>query len=191
MPALPEQISETVKIENVVTSADLKCDLDLAALHEDLEDSQYNVEQFPGLIYRSIEPKVTILVFRSGKIVCTGSRAVKDSEKALDALLAQFDELGLEYTDPELTIQNIVGVGDIGSPLNLNAIAIGFGLENTEYEPEQFPGLVYRMEDKPTVALIFGSGKMVITGGKNPSDVEQGVSHVYQQLQEYSLLEDV
>jgi transcription initiation factor TFIID TATA-box-binding protein len=188
MPALPDQIRDTVKIENVVTSADIECDLDLAALHSDLAQSQYNVEQFPGLIYRSDDPKVTILVFRSGKIVCTGSQSLEGSKEALDDLLSQFDELGLEYTDPELTVQNIVGVADLGEALNLNAIAIGFGLEKTEYEPEQFPGLVYRMDEQPTVALIFGSGKMVITGGKNTDDVSAGVDHVYQTLHEYSLI---
>jgi len=188
MTVLPDQIVESIQIENVVTSADMECNLDLAALHEDLDQSQYNVEQFPGLIYRSDDPKVTILVFRSGKIVCTGSQSYEGSKKALDVLLGKFDALGLEYSTPELTVQNIVGVADLGEVLNLNAIAIGFGLEKTEYEPEQFPGLVYRMEDQPTVALMFGSGKMVITGGKETDHVRVGVEHVYEKLQEYSLI---
>lgn len=188
MSTLPDHLAETVKIENVVTSSDLGCDLDLDALSEDLPEAQYNVEQFPGLIYRASDPKVTILVFRSGKIVCTGSQAVGEAEQALNDLLDTFDEIGLEYSNPEATVQNIVGVADLEEPLNLNAIAIGLGLGNTEYEPEQFPGLVYRMEDHPTVALLFGSGKMVITGGKKTADVDSGVARVYEELEEYNLI---
>ncbi len=188
MSALPEQIKETVQIENVVTSSDLGCNLDLAALSKDLPKSQYNVEQFPGMIYRSEDPRVTILVFRSGKVVCTGSQSIDRTETALNGLLSQFDELGLEYDDPDITVQNIVGVANLDEPLNLNAIAIGFGLEQTEYEPEQFPGLVYRMNDHPTVALLFGSGKMVITGGKETDDVVSGVERVYTELQEFGLV---
>lgn len=188
MSTLPDEIEETVQIENVVTSSDLGCNLDLEALSLDLPKSQYNVEQFPGLIYRSTDPKVTILVFRSGKIVCTGSQSIEKTKEALAGLLDEFDELGLEYDDPEVNVQNIVGVANLDEPLNLNAIAIGFGLENTEYEPEQFPGLVYRMEDHPTVALLFGSGKMVITGGKETTDVTGGVEQVYGKLQEFSLI---
>lgn len=188
MSTLPEQIADTVHIENVVTSSDLGCNLDLAALNKDLPQAQYNVEQFPGLIYRSTDPKVTILVFRSGKVVCTGSQSIDRTKEALSDLLDTFDELGVQYDDPDVTVQNIVGVANLDEPLNLNAIAIGFGLEHTEYEPEQFPGLVYRMEDHPTVALLFGSGKMVITGGKDPADVTGGVERVYNELKEYSLI---
>ncbi len=188
MSTLPASIGDTIEVQNVVTSSDLQCDVDLDALSDDIPQSQYNVEQFPGLIYRSTDPKVTILLFRSGKIVCTGSQSLDRTEDALSGMLKELDDLWLEYSDPDIDVQNIVGVANLDKPLNLNAIAIGLGLENTEYEPEQFPGLVYRLEDHPTVVLLFGSGKMVITGGKSTADIETGVEHVYNELDNLALV---
>jgi transcription initiation factor TFIID TATA-box-binding protein len=91
--------------------------------------------------------------------------------------------------NPEIVVQNIVTSADLGRKLNLNAIAIGLGLENIEYEPEQFPGLVYRLEDPDVVALLFGSGKLVITGGKRPEDAEHAVDEIVTRLEELGLLE--
>jgi transcription initiation factor TFIID TATA-box-binding protein len=92
--------------------------------------------------------------------------------------------------DPEITVQNIVTSADLGRNLNLNAIAIGLGLENIEYEPEQFPGLVYRLEEPSVVALLFGSGKLVITGGKEPADAREAVDVIVSRLDDLGLLED-
>jgi transcription initiation factor TFIID TATA-box-binding protein len=86
-------------------------------------------------------------------------------------------------------VQNIVTSADLGRNLNLNAIAIGLGLENIEYEPEQFPGLVYRLDDPDVVALLFGSGKLVITGGKKPEDAEEAVDKIVSRLEELGLLD--
>lgn len=188
MESVPVSIKDSIKVENVVTSADLGKNLELEAVSEDIEQAKFNRDQFPGLIYRTVDPKATILVFRSGKIVCTGSTSYDESQTALAELQDRFDEIGIEYPELDGNIQNIVGVADLGDRLNLNAIAIGLGLERTEYEPEQFPGLIYRMDDLPTVGLLFGSGKMVITGGKHRDDVEKGVVHTYQQLQNLHLI---
>jgi transcription initiation factor TFIID TATA-box-binding protein len=91
--------------------------------------------------------------------------------------------------DPEITVQNIVTSADIGQSLNLNAIAIGLGLENIEYEPEQFPGLVYRIDDPDVVALLFGSGKLVVTGGKEPADATRAVERIVDRLTDLDLLD--
>ncbi|KAF5423795.1 MAG: transcription initiation factor TFIID TATA-box-binding protein, partial [Candidatus Methanomarinus sp.] len=97
--------------------------------------------------------------------------------------------LGVEVVeDPQITIQNIVASADLGTKLNLNAIAIGLGFENIEYEPEQFPGLVYRINSPKIVVLIFSSGKLVVTGGKSPNDCQRGVEIVREQLENMSLL---
>jgi transcription initiation factor TFIID TATA-box-binding protein len=89
---------------------------------------------------------------------------------------------------PEIKVQNIVASADIHSVLNLNAIASGLGLENIEYEPEQFPGLVYRLSDPKVVILLFGSGKLVVTGGKKPEDMVNAVDHIVKELGRLSLL---
>ncbi|MFB6308508.1 MAG: TATA-box-binding protein, partial [Haloarculaceae archaeon] len=91
--------------------------------------------------------------------------------------------------EPEIVVQNIVTSADLGRNLNLNAIAIGLGLENIEYEPEQFPGLVYRLDEPDVVALLFGSGKLVITGGKQPDDAKEAVDKIVSRLEELGLLE--
>ena len=98
-------------------------------------------------------------------------------------------KLGIPVIDePEVKVQNIVASADLGVDLNLNAIAIGLGLENIEYEPEQFPGLVYRLNNPRVVVLIFGSGKMVVTGGKNPDDAVRAVEKIAEELTTLGLM---
>ncbi|WP_417750581.1 TATA-box-binding protein [Salinibaculum rarum] len=177
-----------VTVENVVTSTSAGAELDLDALNNDLPQSEYNREQFPGLIYRSQDPKATTLIFRSGKIVCTGAKSLKDAKKALNQLFNQFDSLGLEYDEPEITVQNIVSSADLDKRLNLNAIAIGLGLESVEYEPEQFPGLVYRLDEPDVVTLLFGSGKLVITGASSRSEAKTALDELRTHLDEYGLV---
>ena len=182
-------LTETLSIENVVASTSLEQEVDLETLANDLDDVRYLPDQFPGLIYRTHDPKATSLLFRSGKIVCTGASSVDDVEDAIRQTFDTLQKLGIEVADdPEITVQNIVTCGDLGERLRLNAVAIGFGLENVEYEPEQFPGLVYRPEDENVVTLLFGSGKVVITGGKQPADAEQAIETAFSRLQELDLL---
>lgn len=186
--ALPESISETIGVENVVTSSDVGRDLDLDTLGVDLPHSQFNPEDFPGLIYRSPEEKVAVLIFRSGKIICTGASSLEQTNRVIKEIEEKFDEIGLEHEGLEASVQNVVGTADFNDGINLNAVAIGLGLEKTEYEPEQFPGLIYRSDNTKPVVLIFGSGKIVITGGKGRDEIEAGVENVYNELTELSLV---
>jgi len=97
--------------------------------------------------------------------------------------------IGISVIDePDVKVQNIVASADLGTDLNLNAIAVGLGLENVEYEPEQFPGLVYRLTDPRVVVLIFGSGKMVVTGGKSPEDAQKAVEKISKELKMLGLM---
>ena len=182
--------SESIQIENVVASTDIGQELDLETLANDLVASDYNPDNFPGLVYRLQEPKAAALIFRSGKIVCTGANSVENVQTALQQVFDKLRELGIQVADdPEIVVQNIVSSADLGRTLNLNAIAIGLGLENIEYEPEQFPGLVYRLDEPSVVALLFGSGKLVITGGKQLEDAEQALSVIENRLSDLGLLE--
>jgi len=181
--------SDSIQIENVVASTDISRELDLETLAEDLAASEYNPDNFPGLVYRMQEPKAAALIFRSGKIVCTGANSIENVRTALQKIFREFRELGIQVAeDPEIIVQNIVSSGDLGHTLNLNAIAIGLGLENIEYEPEQFPGLVYRLDEPSVVALLFGSGKLVITGGKRIEDANQALSVIESRLGDLGLL---
>ncbi|MCX8172084.1 MAG: TATA-box-binding protein, partial [Archaeoglobaceae archaeon] len=140
-------------------------------------------------VLRINEPKAAALVFRSGKIVCTGSKSVDDARRAVRQIIKMLKGIGISVIDePDVKVQNIVASADLGTDLNLNAIAVGLGLENVEYEPEQFPGLVYRLRDPRVVVLIFGSGKMVVTGGKSPEDAQKAVEKISSELRMLGLM---
>ncbi|GAB6879573.1 TATA-box-binding protein [Halorubrum gandharaense] len=180
---------DTITIENVVASTGIGQELDLQSVAMDLEGADYDPEQFPGLVYRTTDPKSAALIFRSGKIVCTGAKSVDAVHESLAIVFEELRELRIPVDDePEVTVQNIVTSADLGESLNLNAIAIGLGLEHIEYEPEQFPGLVYRLDEPDVVALLFGSGKLVVTGGKSPDDAKEAVDAIVGRLDELGLL---
>ena len=181
--------AESISIENVVASTDIGIELDLQNVAMDLDGANYDPEQFPGLVYRTTDPKSAALIFRSGKIVCTGASSPDAVHESLDIVFGKLRALDIPIEGtPEITIQNIVASADLGVQLNLNAIAIGLGLEHIEYEPEQFPGLVYRLDDPEVVSLLFGSGKVVITGGKDTGDAAAAIAVIEEKLGDLGLL---
>ena len=178
-----------IRVENVVASTQIAEALPLDRISVGLDGAEYEPEQFPGLIYRSREPKSALLLFSSGKVVCTGAKSVESVRDVIRGAATQLLDLDIQVeTEPVVAVQNIVATCDLGSDLNLNTIAMSFGLEHVEYEPEQFPGLVYRMEDPKVVLLFFGSGKIVCTGAKSIKDVQRAVDSVVLELQDAGLL---
>jgi len=181
--------ADSIEIQNVVASTGIGQELDLEALADDLPGADFNPDNFPGLVYRTQDPKAAALIFRSGKIVCTGAKSIDDVHDALGIIFDKLRELQIPVDEePEITVQNIVSSADLGHNLNLNALAIGLGLEDVEYEPEQFPGLVYRMDEPKVVILLFGSGKIVITGGKRTDDAETAVEEIVERIDALGLL---
>lgn len=182
-------IQKSISVENVVASTSIERELDLDGVALDLDGADYDPEQFPGLVYRTQDPKGAALIFRSGKVVCTGARSVEAVHECIEVVFSQFDGLDIDTpAEPDVTVQNIVSSGDLGETLNLNAIAIGLGLETVEYEPEQFPGLVYRLDEPDVVLLLFGSGKVVITGGTEPTQAQEALEAVGSELDTLGLL---
>ncbi len=176
-----------VKIENVVASTSLGVTFNLEQIAVSLENAQYEPEQFPGIVYRVKEPKSAALIFGSGKIICTGAKGIDKAKLAIRQVLDDIRKHGVEVPGEEVVeIQNVVATSDLHAVLNLDAIAIG--LDRTEYEPEQFPGLVYRMDVPKAVLLLFGSGKIVITGVKNAEEAELAADTVTERLSELDLL---
>ena len=173
----------------MVASTSLGEELDLKAIARVLGGAEYEPEQFPGLIYRLKEPKTAILLFRSGKVVCTGAKSLDHVKIAIDLVAKQIGAAGIPVKEkPEIVVQNIVATSDLGAQIDLNAVAISLGLGKVEYEPEQFPGLVYRIDVPKVVVLLFGSGKLVCTGARKPSDVERAVERITQELKAAGLL---
>lgn len=180
-----------IDIENVVASTGIGSEIDLPTLSIDLDSAEYDPERFPGIIYRTNSPRATVLIFRTGKMVCTGADSITAAEDALHDVLDRLAELKIEAPEsPSIEVQNIVSSGTVGNSVNLNAASIGLGLENVEYEPEQFPGLVYRVDDLEVVTLLFGSGKTVITGGKSVEEAQRGLDQLHSELSDLGLLEN-
>ena len=171
----------SITIENIVASVFIGARIPLEKITTKLEGVEYEPEQFPGLVYRMKEPRSAALIFSSGKIVCTGSRSMKDLKKAMKKVMSLIRKSGVKTPrNYKIEIENIVASAKFEGRLNLDLIA--FNLENSEYEPEQFPGLVLRI-DKPKVAfLLFSSGKIVCTGGRSIKDVREAILKVYRKL---------
>jgi transcription initiation factor TFIID TATA-box-binding protein len=178
-----------IRIENVVASASLGDELDLHSIALSLDGAEYEPEQFPGVIYRLKQPKTAILLFRSGKVVCTGGKSMNQVNESIRKVSEMIRKGGQKIlATPKTQVQNIVATSDLESEINLNSIAITLGLDRVEYEPEQFPGLVCRMENPRVVVLLFGSGKLVCTGARRPSDVTLSVEKITKELQDAGLL---
>ncbi|MBP2143662.1 transcription initiation factor TFIID TATA-box-binding protein [Methanococcus voltae] len=171
-----------IKIVNVVVSTQIGTDIDLEYAADVLDNAEYEPEQFPGLVCRLSDPKVALLIFRSGKLNCTGAKNKEEAEIAIKKIMAELREAGMELFDnPEVNVQNMVATTELGMEPNLDDIST---LECTEYEPEQFPGLVYRLSDPKVVVLIFGSGKVVITGLKKFEDAYIAFNKILTTLKE-------
>jgi len=178
-----------IRIENVVASTSLGDHLDLQRIATHLDGAEYEPSEFPGLIYRMKDPKTAVLLFQSGKLVCTGGKSwkqVDESIRSISALIRKTGQKVLEH--PKIEIQNIVATSNLETEINLNSIAVTLGLDRVEYEPEQFPGLVCRLDSPRVVLLLFGSGKLVCTGARRPKDVELAVEQITKELTQAGLL---
>jgi len=170
-----------IRIENVVASASLNVEIPLEKVVVSLEGIEYEPEQFPGLVLRLKNPKAATLIFSSGKIVCTGAKSPKDTNEAIAKVVSMIRKAGIKVPRKyKIQIENIVASAKLNRELNLDSIA--FSLENAEYEPEQFPGLVYRMDDPKVAFLLFGSGKIVCTGARSIADVRRAVEKLDRKL---------
>jgi len=148
---------------------------------------EFDPELFPGLVYRLKKPKTATLVFRTGKMVCTGAKSEKESKRAVHKIVKLVNEAGIKMSrEPIITVQNIVASASLGVELNLELAAMK--LENTLYELEQFPGLIYRMRDPKVVLLLFDSGKIVITGAKFESQIDEAAEKVFDRLLELGVV---
>jgi transcription initiation factor TFIID TATA-box-binding protein len=177
----------SINIENVVASATLNQRVDLNAVVKGYPGVEYRPEQFPGLVFRLKRPKTATLIFNSGKMVCTGAKSEKEARRAVMKVIRELKKGGIIIIGkPELKIQNIVASAALGGLIDLEKSAYDLG--RTMYEPEQFPGLIYRMGVPKVVILLFASGKLVCTGAKQEEDVYEAVSKLHQKLEDEELI---
>ena len=164
----------TLKVQNIVATTSLGKEVSLTKLARTQPNTEYNPDTFPGLVLRVKKPKSAVLVFSSGNLVCTGTKSVAQVREVVVQVIKQLRKIGVNVTTkPKITVQNIVASGAISLDLNLNTLALE--LENTEYEPEQFPGLVYKLDDPTATFLLFSNGKLVCTGTKNKAQLDDSI----------------
>jgi transcription initiation factor TFIID TATA-box-binding protein len=176
-----------VKIQNVVATGALGQNLDLYSILKVSAGAEYNPQRFPGLVYRLKKPKTSSLLFSSGKMVCTGAKSERSAKAAIIRVANELRTHGIVIIrNPEVKIDNIVATADLNGTLDLEAVAER--LTRTMYEPEQFPGLIYRMDEPKTVILIFTSGKLVITGAKTEVGVRLAVKKLQETLEKNGLI---
>jgi transcription initiation factor TFIID TATA-box-binding protein len=180
-----------VKIENVVASASLKHGIDLNAVVKAFPVVDYRPKRFPGLIFKLKRPRTTILIFSTGKLVCTGATSEKDVVRALRKVVRTLSEGGIIINGKlEIGIKNIVATASLGGTVDLLRL---YESERSmrgkiTYEPEQFPGLVYRMNDPKVVILLFASGKLVCTGARKEEDVHEAIGNLRRKLEKNNLV---
>ena len=162
----------SIIIQNVVACATLNQKFDLNAIVRGNPLVDYNPKTFPGLVFRLKRPRTAILIFRTGKLVCTGAKSETNGI--------------IIPGKPEIKIVNIVASANLLGKIELEDVA--YALKKTMYEPEQFPGLIYRMDYPKVVILIFATGKLVCTGAKKEAEIYEAVENLRQQLQKNDLI---
>ena len=180
-------VKKEIRIVNIVATSNLERAIPLVKLAEALPNTEYNPEQFPGLVFRLTSPKTATLVFRTGKMVCTGAKSETMAIKAVNTVVQKLRKGKIKIkNEAVITVQNIVAAINLGGKIHLEKAART--LPRSMYEPEQFPGLIHRMIDPKTVILLFASGKLVCTGAKKESDVYRSVHNLHSLLEEKDLM---
>ena len=171
-----------LNVVNLVATTRLGESFDLDQVADDL-NIDFEPDQFPGMAYRITTPKVCVLLFRSGRAVATGAKSVADAESAFRQVHEALEANGFTpWATYDVILSNVVVTHDIGRPLNLAHLTLSLPMARTEWEPEQFPGLIFRLSSPKSVCLIFSSGKCVITGNRSLDDAQDAVNALEDEL---------
>ena len=184
---MSEGTKYNVEIQNVVAVASLGQKIDLLSILKVFRNVKYKPKRFPGLVFRLKQPKTTTLIFGNGKMVCTGAKSEKMARSAVKKVVRELRKEGfIIRRNPKIEIVNMVGTADVGNEVDLEAASDI--LDNTMYEPEQFPGMIYRMREPKVVILVFRSGKLVLTGGRTEDQVHEATEKIVSILTENELI---
>ncbi|KAI3383014.1 hypothetical protein SNEBB_000973 [Seison nebaliae] len=171
-------------LQNIVSTVDLSAQLDLRKIAMNAKNAEYNPKRFAAVIMRIREPRTTALIFSSGKMVCTGAKSEEDSLIAARKYARIIQRLGFDVKFTKFTVQNMVGSVDVKFPVRLELLNVKHHVFTT-YEPEIFPGLVYRLYSPKIVLLIFVSGKVVLTGAKKKEDINTAFRAIHPILKQF------
>ncbi|XP_015267579.1 PREDICTED: TATA box-binding protein-like protein 2 [Gekko japonicus] len=174
MTSASESSGIVPQLQNIVATVNLACKLDLKNIALHARNAEYNPKRFAAVIMRIREPRTTALIFSSGKMVCTGAKSEEQSRLAARKYARVVQKLGFPAKFLDFKIQNMVGSCDVRFPIRLEGLVL-----THHYEPELFPGLIYRMVKPRIVLLIFVSGKVVLTGAKDRSEIYEAFENIY------------
>lgn len=161
-------------VQNVVGLANLNQKIDLDSVTRQFESVEYKPDVFPGLVCRSRKPKVVVLLFATGKLVVVGAKSERQVKNAVSKIADELEAKGITVLGKsEVTIKNMVASAELGHMIDLEDVANR--LRGTIYEPDQFPGLIYRLKDSTIVFLLFASGRLVCTGASCEGDVQKAI----------------
>eukprot|EP00053_Salpingoeca_punica_P004741 m.50702 g.50702 ORF g.50702 m.50702 type:complete len:199 (-) comp12928_c0_seq1:328-924(-) len=169
------------QLQNVVVTVNLGCPLQLKDIALHARNAEYNPKRFSAVVMRIREPRSTALVFHTGKMVCTGTKSEEQAYHASRKYARIIQKLGFPVVFKDFKVQNMVASSDVRFPVRLEGLAVSHPMF-CSYEPEIFPGLVYRMQKPKLVLLIFVSGKVVITGAKAREDIHTAFTYIHQIL---------
>jgi transcription initiation factor TFIID TATA-box-binding protein len=176
-----------ITIQNIVASATLEQRMNLKVIAQKFPQTEYNPKVFPGLVFRLKKPKTATLIFETGKMVCTGAKSEKEALQAVNKVTKELKIRGISVSGkPVVIIQNIVASAELGGEIDLENVV--YKLKRVMYEPEQFPGAVFRMDEPKVVFLIFSAGKLVCVGAKKENQVYQAVDNIKKLLEEQDLI---
>ncbi|QEE15927.2 TATA-box-binding protein [Promethearchaeum syntrophicum] len=176
----------SLRIENVVASINLGIELSLEKILEKYKDIEKK-NNFPGLVAKINIPKATILIFASGKLVCTGVRLPRDIPIVVSKIVGRIEKAGIKIEEePIVKIENIVVRGDFHQSINLDITSLI--LDSAIYEPEVFPGLIYKIADPKICFLIFSSGRIIVTGSNNEDIIKKSVKKLAITLKDNGVL---
>jgi len=178
------------RIQNVVATATFNGNVDLHAIARAFPEAEYRPAVFPGLAFRLKTPKTCTLIFKSGKMVCTGAKSERQVRTAILKVTRELHSAGIMIAgDPEIQIQNVVASGGLGERVNIEELCQRAPVDvKVMYEPEQFPGAIYRMEEPKVVFLIFSNGRIVCVGAKKEEEISEAVKNLRRTLEETRVL---
>jgi len=174
-----------IRIQNISSTADLGVRLDLKQIALRCRNTEFNPRRFAAVVMRLREPRATALIFASGKMCVTGTKSTHNSSLAAMRFAYIIGRVGFKCQQfLAFKVQNVVGTADVGFPIRLEGLVYAHSMF-ASYEPELFPGLIYRLVDPRVVFLIFVSGKVVITGAKTEADLSRALTKIFPTLLEF------
>ncbi|KAM9777986.1 TATA box-binding protein-like 2 [Neosynchiropus ocellatus] len=178
MTPVTERSGIIPQLQNIVSTVNLGCPLNLKFIALQARNAEYNPKRFAAVIMRIREPRTTALIFSSGKMVCTGAKSEEQSRLASRKYARVVQKLGFPARFMDFKIQNMVASCDVFFPIRLEGLVLTHQ-QFSSYEPELFPGLIYRMVKPRIVLLIFVSGKVVLTGAKERGEIYEAFENIY------------